>query len=151
MSDAVYSKKQYVLFFVIEVAAMAVILWDGLPIYRHLMILERVTTRADEAILWMAVAAIQFSYWHLLRHESPFAFQRRVFLAHVVLFVSRLSFVFASSLFALVAYRYSNALSFDVTRVVLFIAVLFSVFCFSRHLEAMGNLWLKGPPPHPVT
>jgi hypothetical protein len=146
MSDPVSRIKQYVLFFSIEVAAMALILWDGLPIYRHLIVLERVATRTDELIMWTAVGAIQFTYWYLLRHEPPFTFQRRALLAHIVLFVSRLSFVFASSLFALVAYRYSNALEFDPRRIVLFIAILFSVFCFSRHLEAIGNLMLKGPP-----
>jgi len=145
MSDPAFRIKQYVLFFLIEVVAMTLILWDGLPIYRHLMILEQVGTRTDEVIMWIAVAAIQFTYWYLLRHEPPFALQRRPLLAHVVLFVSRLSFVFASSLFALVAYRYSDALEFNPARVVLFIAVLFSVFCFSRHLEAIGNLMLRGP------
>ena len=150
MSDPVSRIKQYVLFFSIEVAAMALILWDGLPIYRHLMVLEQVGTRSDEVIMWTAVGAIQFTYWYLLRHEPPFTFQRRPLLAHIVLFVSRLSFVFASSLFALVAYRYSDALELDPGRVVLFIAVLFSVFCFSRHLEAIGNLMLKGPPAAPA-
>ena len=80
MSDPVSRIKQYGLFFSIEVAAMALILWDGVPIYRHLMILERIGTRSDEVIMWTAVAAIQFTYWYLLRHEPPFTFQRRPLL-----------------------------------------------------------------------
>jgi hypothetical protein len=135
---------QYVSGLTLEVAGMALILWDGLPIYRHLMTLEQVTTTADIAVMWTAVAAIQFSYWYMLRHEAPFRFPRQVFLAHILLFVSRLGFVFASSLFALVVYRYSDAFVAHPSRVLLFVAVLFSVFCFSRHLEAIGALMLKG-------
>lgn len=142
--DANWKATQYMSCLALEVAGMALILWDGLPIYRHLMTLEQVTTTTDIAIMWTAVAAIQFSYWYMLRHEAPFRFPRQVFVAHVLLFVSRLSFVFASSLFALVVYRYSDALVFQPSRVLLFVAVLFSVFCFSRHLEAIGALMLKG-------
>ena len=145
MSDAKKKATRYIFFFAMEVGGMALILWDGLPIYRHLFVLERVATTEDKAIMVLAVLAIQFSYWHTLRHPPPFALSRRPLLAHVLLFLSRLSFVFASSLFALVAYRYSSMLDFNLLNLALFVAVLFSVFCFTRHLEAIGNLMLKGP------
>jgi hypothetical protein len=145
MSDAKIKVTRYLFFLALEVAGMALILWDGLPIYRHLFVLERVATTEDKAIMLVAVIAIQISYWHTLRHRPPFEFSRRPFLAHVLLFLSRLSFVFASSLFALVAYRYSSMLSLNPLNLALFIAILFSVFCFTRHLEAVGNLMLKGP------
>jgi hypothetical protein len=135
---------RYLFFLALEVTGMALILWDGLPIYQRLFNLERVATAGDRSILMIAVLAIQISYWHTLRHIPPFQFSRRPFVAHVLLFVSRLSFVFASSLFALVAYRYSSMLSFNPLNVSLFVAILFSVFCFSRHLEAIGLLLLKG-------
>ena len=125
---------------------MGLVLWIGLPIYRHLMTLEQVTTTTDQAMMWIAVAAIQFSYWYALRHPAPFRVPKQVFVAHVVLFLSRLSFVFASSLFALVAYRYSDAFVFYPSKVLLFVAVIFSVFCFSRHLDAVGNRLLTGQP-----
>ena len=136
---------RYLFFFGLEVAGMGLILWAGLPIYRRLFDLERIATAEDQGIMLIAVFAIQVSYWHTLRHAPPFEFSRRPFVAHVLLFLSRLSFVFASSLFALVAYRYSGVLSINPLKFLLFIAILFSVFCFSRHLEAIGNLLLKGP------
>jgi hypothetical protein len=135
---------RYLFFLALEVTGMGLILWDGLPIYQRLFDLERVATTDDRRILLIAVFAIQISYWHTLRHDPPFEFSRRPFAAHVLLFVSRLSFVFASSLFALVAYRYSSMLSFNPLNVSLLVAILFSVFCFSRHLEAIGVLLLKG-------
>ena len=144
MSGARVTQKQYVLYFLLEAAAMAFVMWDGLPIYRHLTRLEQVVTPTDYAILFGAVTVIQVSYWRALRHDLPFAMPKRPFLAHVFLFVSRLSFIFASSLFGFVVYRYSDRLTLGPTRLVLFMAVLFSVFCVSRHLEKIGNTLLTG-------
>jgi len=124
---------------------MALILWDGLPIYRHLFALERIATNEDKAIMLIAVITIQAGFWRTFHDGVPFEFPKRVFLAHVLLFFGRLSFVFASSLFALVFYRFPNLLEFHPLNLLLFAAVLFSVFCFTRHLEAIGNLLLKGP------
>jgi hypothetical protein len=144
MSDPNLKSRQYILLLSLEVAGMVLVMWDGLPIYRHLTTnLERIGTVADEAILWTAVVAIQFSYWYRLRHDPPFEFPRQAFLAHILLFLSRLSFVFASSLFAFVVYRHSDAFQFRPSKVLLFAAVLFSVFCFSRHLEAIGNFMMS--------
>jgi hypothetical protein len=134
---------RYAIFVALELLGMAIILWDGLPIYRHLFSYERILTPADQAIMWCAVALIQFSYWYGVRHAPPFQLPQNAFIAHVVLFVSRLSFVFASSLFALVVYRNSAFLEIHLDRLVLLITVLFSVFCVTRSLETLGNLMLK--------
>src|SRR4051794_35521780 len=135
-------KVSYVSYSALEVAGMMLILWDGLPIYRHLFVMERIGTNEDKAIMLIAVIGIQAGYWSTFRHGPPFEIPKQVFLAHVLLFLSRLAFIFASSLFALVIYRHPDLLSFNALNLLLFAAVLFSVFCFTRHLEAMGNLLL---------
>ena len=140
------SKTGYVSYSVLELAGMALILWDGLPIYRHLFVMERIGTDEDKAIMLVAAIAVQAGYWSTFPHAPPFDFPKHVFLGHVLLFMSRLSFIFASSLFALVFYRHPDLLSFNPLNLLLFGAVLFSVLCFTRHLEAMGNLFLKGSP-----
>jgi len=125
---------------------MALILWDGLPIYRHLFVMERIGTSEDKVIMLIAVIAVQAGYWRTFGQIPPFEIPKRIFLGHVLLFLSRLSFIFASSLFALVFYRHPDLLSFSPL-LLLFAAVLFSVFCFTRHLEAIGNLLLRGSSP----
>jgi hypothetical protein len=133
----------YVLFCLLELAGLSCIFWDGIPIYRALVHVEQVATRTDGRIMLVAAGAIQLSYWYCLRHAPPFAIVRNVFFGHVILFVSRLVFVFGSSLFALVAYRYSDVLDFSPRRIFIFVAVLFSLFCISRHLEGIGNQMVK--------
>jgi hypothetical protein len=138
------SKVAYLSYAALEIAGMALILWDGLPIYRHLFVMKHVGTNEDRAIFLIAVIAIQAGYWRTFGQIPPFEIPKQTFLGHVLLFMSRLAFIFASSLFALVFYRAPNLLDFHPVNLLLFVAILFSVFCFTRHLEAMGNLLLTG-------
>src|ERR1043165_10299180 len=84
------SKRGYLSYSALEIAGMALILWDGLPIYRHLFVMERIGTKEDKAIMLVAVIAVQAGYWSTFRHGPPFEIPKRVFFAHVLLFMSRL-------------------------------------------------------------
>jgi hypothetical protein len=141
------SKKFHLAYCAIELAGMGLILWDGLPIYRHLFVFERIGTAEDKIIMSVAVVCIQVGYWRTFGQIPPFEIPRRPVLGHVLLFLSRLAFIFASSLFALVFYRNPNMLDFNPLNLLLFAAVLFSVFCFTRHLEATGNFLVRGSSP----
>ena len=92
----------------------------------------------------IAIILVQFSYWTCLRRDPPFDLPRHQFAGHVMLFVSRLSFIFASGIFSFVVYRNSDLLEFTFIRSSMMMAVLFSVFCFSRHIERIGNLMNAG-------
>jgi hypothetical protein len=135
---------RYSLFFVAEIAGMVLILWIGVPIFRELIRLRQSATFNDEIVLLIAVILIQSSYWKCLRQDPPFEIARRPFEGHVVLFVSRLGFIFASSVFSFVVYRYSDMFELPFVRSCVMMAVLFSVFCFTRHLEKLGGLMLTG-------
>lgn len=144
----------YVIFFVVEIAGMIMILWDGIPIFRQLIKFQQITTGRDEIILLTAVVLIQYTYWKRLRHDPPFDLPQQQLVAHLVLFASRLSFIFASAIFSFAVYRYSDVFELHLIRSILMMAVLFSVFCFTRHLEKIGNLMLTGrrvPRPQPIT
>ena len=130
----------YVILFVSEFVGMFLILWDGIPIFHQLVRLQQVTTEHDEILLLIAAALIQFSYWKCLRYDPPFVLPRQQFVAHILLFFSRLSFIFPSAVFSFVVYRSLDLLHLNLTRSLLMMVVLFSVFCFSRHLEKLGNL-----------
>ena len=53
-----------------------------------------------------------------------------------------------SGVFSLVVYRYPELFDFTLYKSGLLLAVLFSIFCFTRHLERIGNLLNAG---HEVT
>jgi hypothetical protein len=134
----------YALCFLIEITGMALIMWDGVPLFRHLIRFERVATPVDVSIMVTAIILIQATYWTTLRHDPPFNLPRQQFIGHVFLLLSRLIFIFASGVFSLVVYRYPEMFEFSIYKTSMLIAVLFSVFCFSRHLERVGNLFNAG-------
>lgn len=134
----------YLVCFAVEIAGMVLILWDGVPIFRSLIRFQQVSSPIDGTILAIGVLCIQLTYWKWLRRNPPFDLPVLPLAGHIVLFVSRLSFIFASSVFSLVVYRASDMFEFTFLRSLLGIMVLFSVFCFSRHIEKLGNLMLSG-------
>ena len=140
----------YIVAFLIEIAGIVLILWDGVPLFRHLIRFERIVTPVDASIMLTAIVLIQVTYWTCLRHDPPFGLPRQQFAGHVVLLLSRLIFIFASGVFSLVVYRYPEMFEFSLYKTGMLVAVLFTVFCFSRHLERIGNLLnagYKAPPP----
>jgi hypothetical protein len=134
------ARRRYVFCALIELVGMVLILWDGVPLFRHLMQAEQVATLGDHAVLSIGAVLVQATYWTALRAPPPFDLPDNPFLAHVALFVSRLSFIFASGVFSVAVYRYSDVLDFKVVGSAIMMAALFSVFCFSRHLERIGLL-----------
>lgn len=137
----------YVVSFAAELIAMSLILWDGVPIFRGLINFRQGATLRDDIILLSAALAIQITYWRTLRRLPPFALPRWPFLGHIILFLSRLSFIFVSAVFSFVVYRYWDVFKVSPYRFSLMIFVLFSVFCFSRHLEMIGTLANAGHKP----
>ena len=104
----------YAVCFLIEIAGMVLILWDGVPLFRHLIRFERVGTPVDANIMLIAVVLIQATYWASLRHDPPFDLPRQQFIGHVFLLLSRLIFIFASGVFSLVVYRYPEMFEFSL-------------------------------------
>jgi hypothetical protein len=134
----------YLASFAAELFAMSLILWDGVPIFRNLVNFRRGATFKDDVILLIAALIIQVTYWLTLKREPPFALPKWPFLGHVLLFLSRLNFIFVSAVFSFVVYRYWDVFEVSPYRFSLMIFILFSVFCFSRHLEMLGMLMNTG-------
>lgn len=134
----------YLCCFAIEITGMVLILWDGVPIFRNLIRFQHTATAADSTILMIGVLCIQMTYWKWLRPDPPFNLWKLPLTGHIMLFVARLSFIFASSVFSLVVYRASDMFEFTFLRSFVGTMVLFSVFCFTRHLEKFGNLLMSG-------
>lgn len=135
---------RYGVSFAAELFAMSLILWDGVPIFRSLVNFRGGATLRDDAILVFATLIIQFTYWHTLRRAPPFRLPEQPVIGHIILFLSRLSFIFVSAVFSFVVYRYWDIFEVSPYRFSLMIFILFSVFCFSRHLEMIGTLLNSG-------
>lgn len=125
----------------LQTAGAAIVLINGVPIYQQIATdIARHETRPD--ILWWAVAAvaiIQAAYWTRYNLRPPLPRAGHVIIAHLAGFIARLSFIFASSTFALVFFARFEQLSMPLPRVVMVVAVLFSMFCYTLELEQLAR------------
>jgi hypothetical protein len=89
----------YWVLFAVESVCAAAVLYSGVPLYRALLKGPGPDEPAHEVLLKTAIAVVlmQASYWSR-RRVRPAGLKRRVLLAHLLMFTSRLSFVFAGSL-----------------------------------------------------
>jgi hypothetical protein len=134
----------YLVCSLIETVGVALVLWDGIPLFRHLIRFEQTGTGVDERMMVAAGIFMLLPYWALLRYDPPFDLPQQQFLGHIFLLVNRLVFIFASGVFSLVVYRYWDVFNPSFFKTTLMMVVLFAVFCFSRHLERIGNLLNSG-------
>src|SRR6266699_1835711 len=121
------------LLFATESLGALIILWQGVPIYRRLLMGVTNEQAGANVFLWgsIGVAVIQASYWIRLRCFPPPRFKRQLVLGHAIQFLGRLSFVFIGGMFGVVFFTRFDELQFSVGTVSVLLAVLFSMFCYA--------------------
>ena len=92
----------------------------------------------------LAVTSIQICYWLNQRWFATLRLAQHPLIGHLILFLSRLNFIFAGSLFSAVYLVRFNELNIALWGFVLLSAVLFSIFCYSLELERIGKALIEG-------
>jgi hypothetical protein len=112
-----------------------------IPLFRRL-----VTSGLDEKLppkiivfAALGVAIAQVCYWVDQHWFATLRLGYNPLLGHVVLFLSRLNFVFAGAVFSAVCLVRFNELEISILGLVLSSAVLFSIFCYTLELERIGR------------
>src|SRR5437899_6260055 len=129
------------LLFTAESAGALIILWNGVPIHRRLL-MGHTAQQADPrffALCAVAVLLIQSAYWIRLRCFPPLRFNRRLVMGHAIQFLGRLSFVFIGGLFGVVFFTRFEELEFSIWKVLFLLALLFSLFCYTLDLDRLGK------------
>lgn len=131
----------YPLLLAVQTVGAAIILWNGIPIYRQIVADASQHTPKPETLILAVVAVmlIQGAYWLRQRLELPLPQQGNSLLGHLVLFLARLSLIFATAMFSVVFFLQPEGLQISSSRVVALVAVLFSMFCYTLELERLGR------------
>jgi hypothetical protein len=146
MADRVGGCWLYPLLLFIETGGAAVLCWKGLPLLR-LLLADPASYETRERIwIWTvpATVLVQIGYWLRYRIRPAPPRLHNALLGHIVLFVSRLSFVVATAVFSFVFIAKKLEGQMDAARYVLTLAGLFSLFCYMLELQRFGNA-LIGP------
>jgi hypothetical protein len=140
-------RRPYALLFGVQTFGAALLYWQGLPLYRKLLSDPASHNPQAATLAWVLCASvlIQVGYWTHHRALTAPPRYSNVLLGHVVLFVARMSFVLATAVFSFlfIANRLDSPMS--ITRYVVVLIGLFSLFCYTRELERLGKRLLSNP------
>jgi hypothetical protein len=94
-----------------------------------------------------AITLMQAGYWirHRLRLSLP-QLLHNALIGYIVLFVARMSFVLATSVFGFVFIMRRPEFQIPISRYFIVIIALFALFCYTQELEQLGRA-LIGPDP----
>ena len=131
--------------FAMETVGTVIFYWKGVPLYRQLSADPTVYSTHEETRLWslLAIALIQVGYW--VRYHIGPVLPRLASsaLGHIVVFLSRLVFVLATGVFSYVFISQKLASEMPVSRYILTLAALFSLFLYSQELQWLGNALMR--------
>lgn len=131
----------YWILFSLESGGMLFILWIALPIYRRLAAGPGGYRPGQPVIFPVLVVslAMQLSYWSKRSIRPPIRRARNIPGGHLLLFLSRLSFIFAAANLSLILRRYADT-TVSVWGVLVLFFASFAQFCYVRELEALGRI-----------
>jgi len=129
-----------------ETAGSLIILWAGVPIYRQIVVDVSGHEARLQTLGWalLSTVLIQTGYWGRLRWHHKLPRRGHILVAHAVLFLARLSFVFGAGTFSVIFFLRFGELHLSPLRLALLLVVLFSLFCYTLELERLGKA-LLGP------
>ena len=132
----------YWILFAFESGGMIFILWIALPLFRRLSAGPggyRPGAPLTFPVLVVSLA-MQVSYWSKRSIRPPVRRGHGILAGHLLLFLARLSFIFAGANLSLVLFRrFADTAVSPVGLLVLFFAS-FAQFCYVRELEALARI-----------
>ena len=136
--------RRYWLLLLCQSATAGAVLWGGVPFYRRLMLGEHNSELEVASVIQalIVVAVMQSAFWRARQFPVP-VLRARPFVAYLVMFLGRLTFVYIAGLFAVVFYIRNPDLRVGLMREALLLVVLFSMFCFTTELERLGKALLE--------
>ena len=131
----------YWILFLGQTIGNATILYHITPLCRRLVTSGLYENASPKVLVFgaLGVTIIQVCYWLDQYWFATLWMGYNALLGHVILFLSRLNFIFASAVFsALYLVRFTE-LEISLWRFVLLSTVLFSIFCYTLELERLGR------------
>ena len=125
----------------LQTIGAGIVLANGIPIYRQMMAGPD-QLQPHGGPLWWAMAAVvlmQTGYWVREWRRPPPPRGGHVVLGHLAGFVARLSFIFASTMFAVVFFLRFEQLPLRSHRIIMILLLLFSLYCWTLELERLAR------------
>jgi hypothetical protein len=118
-----------------------ILFWNAVPLYQQILADPTAHEARTEHLIWSlsSIALMQVGYWISDRFRPPPPQLRNALLGHITLFLARMGFVFATSVFGFVFITQKPGFHIPVFRYVVTLVGLFSLYCYTRELECLGK------------
>jgi hypothetical protein len=140
---------RYFFLFAMQTIGAAILFWYTVPLFRQVLLNPSGHVARPENLVWSlsAITLMQTGYWirHRLRLPLPQLFCNAL-VGYVVLFVARMSFVLATSVFGFVFIVRKPELQIPTSRYLVVIIALFALFCYVQELEQLGKAMIGSDP-----
>jgi hypothetical protein len=133
---------RYLFLFGMQTTGAAILFWYAVPLFRRVLLDPGGHIARSQNLVWSlsAIILMQAGYWvrHRLRLPLPQLF-RNALVGYIVLFVARMSFVLATSIFGFVFIVRRPEFQIPASRYFIVIIALFALFCYTQELEQLGR------------
>ena len=137
---------RYFVLLAMQTIGAAILFWFTVPLFRQALLDPGSHLPRPENLVWslLAITLMQAGFW--MRHQlrPPLPQLRNAFVGYIVLFIARMSFVLASSIFGFVFIVRRPELYVPTSRYFVLVIGLFALFCYIQELEQLGRA-LIGP------
>ena len=138
----------YFLLFAMQTIGTAVLFWYTVPPFRQVILDPGGHVARTENLVWSlsAIALMQAAYWIRHRLRPPLPQLRNALFGYIVLFVARMSFVLATSVFGFVFIVRRPEFQIPTSRYFIVVIALFALFCYTQELEQLGRAMIGSDP-----
>ena len=121
---------RFVVFFGTQTIGTVVLFWNAVPLYQQILADPASHEAGTEHLTWAlsSIALMQLGYWVSYRMRLPLPQFTYALLGHATLFLARMSFVFATSVFGFLFITQKPGFHIPASRYVIIIFGLFALY-----------------------
>ena len=135
---------RYPTLFGVQTIGAVVLFWNAVPLYQQILSDPASYVAGTEHMTWAlsSITLMQMGYWLSYRTRPPLPQFTNALVGHVMLFLTRMSFVFATSVFGFLFITQKPGFHIPALRYVVTLLGLFALFCYVLELERLGRNFL---------
>jgi hypothetical protein len=144
------AKRRYLWLFGIQTTGVAILLANGVPLFREMTADPSSHVARPEVLVWelTSIVLMQFGYWRSYRLPPPRPKKSHSVLGHIVQFLCRMTFVFGTSVFGFAFITKHSGFTVPGFRSIVTMVALFAFFCYTKEAERLGKI-LESKIEHP--
>jgi len=144
-AQAARDRWQFPTLFGAQTIGAFILFWNAVPLYQQILVDPASHEARPERLVWAlsSIGLMQLAYWICYRIRPPPPKFTNALLGHVTLFIARMSFVFATSVFGFLFITQRREFHIPASRCLITLLGLFALYCYVQEVERLGRAFLE--------